>query len=182
MRRGYKLRYIDWLYSQISENNPNNSDYHFLINYLHKTPFRSSVEMDLNRVDDGLGLRYMFDMHEGFSNLDCDITDECSALEVLIALAMRMEFGLLGSEYEMTVSQCFWVMMINLDIDYADDFAWFDDFVEGDVVKKVDIWLDREFDIRGNGSIFPQSCDTFDQREEELWDQMNTYLVNNYDF
>lgn len=66
----------------------------------------------------------------------------------------------------------FWIMMENMGLTRYDD----EHFDVDDVNRIVDIWLERRFGSDGMGSPFPLQHPFEDQRQIELWQQMQNYV------
>ena len=87
-----KNRYFEWLYNyacrgRISEH----ISYRKLFMNLHNTQFDFYIRNDVNRAMDGVNLRYRFGTVIN-DDKAFDILDEpCSVLEMILALAIRME-------------------------------------------------------------------------------------------
>lgn len=165
------MEYKDWLMDRVGFRE--DRKYSRLMTVLHHCPFVWLIERDQNRMYDGLDLRREFILDMGISiDEDCP----CSVLEMLIALAIRVDQCFLGNPADPRPDKFFWEMLSNLDLDLQDDKH----FDPGFVTDTLNTWLYREFDSRGNGSIFPVSHDDEDQRTVEIWDQMLAYLYENY--
>ena len=54
------------------------------------------------------------------------------------------------------------------------------DWVIDDEEQIVDIWMSRQYGIDGKGSIFPIKGTAFDQRNLEMWYQMQEWFKENY--
>ena len=150
------------------------SDYYILMRKLHETDFKWVIDRDENRAKDGLALRSVF-----FN--DIEITSaafirDCSILEMLVGLAIRVEEEYIGDPMEPHPEIFFWDMIHNLGLDTMDD-GHFDE-VKCD--KIINIWMKREFDSDGLGSPWPLKFVTFDSREAEIWRQVMAYLSENY--
>lgn len=124
--------------------------------------------MDRNRAADGIDLRYKY-------GCDNDILDEpCSILEMLIALAVRIENQIMN-DYDSgdRTSQWFWLMLTNLGLNRMDD----DHYDEETVDWFLDRFLNREYDCNGEGGgLFILERPFDDLREVEIWVQANWYL------
>lgn len=175
--------YFKWLLDKVNFNGlvglrkggfPANLSYRTLLYFLFSKDYKSIIERDENRIQDGLGLRYEFLDDDGEL---LDIDDRASVLEVLIALAVRADLEYIGDPGDPHPELIFWRMICNLGLDKYDD-----DRIAGrevEVERIVDIWLLREYDFDGKGGIFPLSVATFDQRKTELWSQMMAYISEN---
>lgn len=158
-----KERYFRWLLKFIGNGFCRKNGYFKLLRYLFNTEYCWSNPMDENRAADGIDLRYRF-------VVECDEDQEASylylsgpanVLEVLVALAIKMEYIARGSIDLSKSSQWFWGMIKSLNI-----FDCYDDIFDEEKVRfYVDEWLDG----RGEISIFPNG-------EGELWNQAMDFL------
>ena len=164
--------YYIWLKSLLKCSLPEHRRYNKLLEGLHRTPFRYSLDMDGNRLLDACSLRTDYTNDSGR-----DVSGPVSCLEVLAALSRRIEVEIMGEPGNDHYDRWFWIMVKNLGI-LLDDDIYDERFVD----HKLDIWLDRLFDKNGNGSIFPLKKVTSDQREVDIWYQMQAYLNENYAF
>lgn len=149
-------------------------DYTILMRKLHETDFKWILERDENRVKDGLALRSDF-----FDDVEISTTAfirECSVLELLVGLAIRVDEEYIGDPMNPHPEIFFWDMIHNLGLDVMDN----NHFNEVKCDEIIDIWMKREFESDGNGSPFPLKNVTFDSREVEIWRQVMAYLSENY--
>ena len=88
----HKIRqtYLDWLYNKIEER----TSYNFkdFISEIDSVEFHCLIPNDDNRAEDGLQLRNQFADEQDYDLADDDLTGPCTVLEMLIALAIRMDF------------------------------------------------------------------------------------------
>ena len=83
--------YFEWMYGLVCDDE---ASYRELFHFLHGVDFTYTIDMDGNRFDDGVNLRYRFADECRYSGrlvakyLD---TRPCSVLEMLLALAIRLE-------------------------------------------------------------------------------------------
>lgn len=147
--------------------------YSKLMNTLHNIPFEFSMYRDDNRADDGVALRYEFlDRYD----IRGDFEEDPMVLEVLVALAIRIEDEYIGDPSDPNPSYIFWEMCCNLELDrYTDRY-----FDEESIYAIIEGWLSRDFSYDGEGSIFPIKHPIQDQRKIEIWSQMQEYLSENY--
>ena len=157
--------YYLWLESLVNDGNHSS-----LIRYLYEHPFRWQFILDENRAAGGLNLRSRFAFDNGVDVQDVGRGD-CSILEMLIALSDRMT-ELLDND----IYTWFWVLIRNLGLDRFDD----NHFDEGHIQYVLNVWLDRQYDFKGNGSLFPVSGYTGDMRNLDIWGQMNVWISINY--
>lgn len=160
-------------------------EHSLLLEQLHGIEFYSLVPNDHNRGVDGEQLRIKFVDEVGPQGSPSLPDGPCTMLEMLIGLAYRLEFELLGGRYERPMSDWFWVLIDNLGLRNVTD----DLYRKGlDIRSKVDIiirkLLDREYDTDGFGGLFPLNnlakSGTRDQRRVEVWYQMSAWIIENY--
>lgn len=159
--------YFEWLYVQVDIHQ--RSNYTKLLRALFETEFFWDIEFDRNRAEDGKGLRRDFSLEEMESGLPREwMEQECSLLEMLIALARRMALLLDGK-----TSSFFWRMVENSGLSDFDD----DNFDEEAYEELVDTLNNREYNYDGTGGgLFPLSDPANDQRNVELLYQMYAYV------
>lgn len=147
--------------------------YRPLFTCLHNTPFHWRVDDDRNRATDGMYQRNWFYEECGFSNHLFD-AKSCSVLEMLTALAVRMDNEYTGIPGEPDPSGIFMEMLNNLGLlDVPSrNFGKFDGTAE-----ILDKWMNREYEPNGKGGIFPLDHITVDQRIQPIWNQMNSYVT-----
>lgn len=169
--------YFNWLLKGL---NLKKKGYSNLLYLLFETPFRVVLDRDNNRLDDGKYLRNHF-----FLDIGVDgefIEHPVSVLEVLIALCNRIDAEYLGNPNNPRPDIIFWEILCNLGLDsvcftdsrvkYPTNLRRFQDI--------IDTFLDREYDFYGKGGLFPLKSVSFDQREVEIWEQMQAYLSEKY--
>ena len=170
-------QYFDWLYDYVCKNKShNNTTYRKLLMTLHDIEFIFSIPNDINRAKDGEYLRYRFSLYieetEGVS-LPCEIVGPCSVLEMMIALAIRCEETIMDdTQYGDRTSQWFWNMINNLGIGLMTDDIYDRDYV----VKKIDIFLKRQYEPNGKGGLFYIRDCQEDLATLEIWTQLCWYL------
>ena len=184
MRRlGYKFeeRYPDyfcWLCEMVCvDGRYTDSSYWILAKILWNTDFYWMIDMDENRAADGEGLRYRYECIGGTDSYD----GPCTVLEMMIALADRMDTVMDELDGECRVPMFFWEMIDNLGLsEYTDE--WFNEGNDdrGEIDHILEEFLERGYDYYGHGGLFPLKNPREDQREVELWYQANAYLLENY--
>jgi hypothetical protein len=172
--------YFEWLYSLIKDSNRNGKPYTFLMNQLHDTTFYSLVPNDDNRGKDGEDLRIRF-MDHYESHVQPLYGRPCTLFEMLIALAYRINEIMIGEPFELSVSECFWLFIQNLDLEQYHDETKYADYAK-DVEFNIRKFLERTYDYNGIGGIFPLKRAKRDQRTTEVWGQMADYLLEKYKF
>lgn len=162
--------YRDWLLSIVEFRRKNFDD---LMNQLLYTPFVWSIENDRNRKEDGMELRRMY-----FSGIRGEKVPDfpCSVLEVLVALARRIDKEYIGEPGEPHPGMIFWRMMRNLGLDKYTVRR----YNQGAVLKAVSKWLLREFNEDGEGGIFPMKHTVRNQKILPIWNQMTEFLSENF--
>lgn len=143
-----------------------------MLTHLHLKPFKYFVERDVNRAEDGLALRDKFydDVYPGEDNI---LDGECSILELLIGMAIRMNDITIEIEDDDDISQWFWELIHNLKLDKSGINI-------SEIDKIIDIFVYREYKPSGVGGAFPLRRPKEDQRNIELWYQMSAYLNETY--
>lgn len=142
-----------------------------LLKVLHDIPFVWEIEFDENRALDGYDLRYRF-----CEDNQVIFVRDSSVLEVLVALAIRIDNEYLGDGETEHPEIIFWEMLENLGIGHMYDRI----LDEKIVLYAIKIWMNRSFKSDGKGSIFPLKHTSRDQRELEIWTQMQEYLNERY--
>ena len=138
-----------------------------LFNIAWEIKYVPTIPNDKNRRQDGIDLRALFvnDTSNGLPELG-----ECSILEFLVALSMKLNEQ--DYDYSMPdrVGPWFWTLMDNLGIIEADP-PWIRQAFE-----KIDT---RDYATDGWGGLFPLVNAHKDQRKVEVWYQMQAYLMEN---
>ena len=155
-----KNKYFGWLCDKVDSNG-----YKVVaLAALYNEEFFSLVPNDENRGDDGLDLRKEYIRHSGHR-----VDGTCNALEMVIALARRMAYVVMephDSLEEISVD-IFWELIANLGLGGSESRNQF----------LVSRFLNRRYQRNGKGGIFPlQYRTTTDQRDVELWYQMQAYI------
>lgn len=161
--------YLEWLYDQVLVRTRGGATYWKLLRQMHETEFTWFVPNDGNRAEDGKDLRMEWTSQVDIQAPEMWLDLGCSFLEMLVALARRMEF-----EAGETVQHWFWRLLQNLGFEsYHDGSGYSRKYV----TKCMRIVMDRMYDPRGNGGLFPLQDPKEDQRRVELWYQMSAYLL-----
>lgn len=166
--------YLQWLYSQVANARLKNPARTFwgLMKQLYSSPFVYFVGNDDNRSIDGKELRYEFLDAMPDCNPDSNwLHEDASWLEVLTALSRRLSFA----DERASSAEWFWRLLANAGIDYPDSEYIKDAPLR--VAEKLDMLNNRTYDINGNGGLFPLERTDVDQRQVELWYQMQYYLI-----
>lgn len=172
--------YFDWMYGLVC--GKRRASYRKLLSYLYDREFVYSIELDGNRAEDGIDLRYRFAYEHGYdeswiiNHLD---NGPCSVLEMMIALAIRCEEHIMDDPDigDRTV-QWFWKMIDNLGLKNMSD----SNFNERRISLSIDRFLNREYKEDGKGGLFTVKHCTRDLRTVEIWYQMCWYLDEVFDW
>lgn len=175
-----KQRYFEWLYHLVCGSSKySRLSYRNILAFLHSIEFTWVMRMDKNRAEDGINLRYHFGNVDGYSDefieeyLD---NSPCSVLEMMVALAFRVEEQIMENDEEGNrTGQWFWNMMVSLDLGHMND-AHFDEDRAYFIVSK---FLNRDYEPNGKGGLFTLYDCTDDLREVEIWTQFMWYLNEN---
>lgn len=167
------LNYISWkggaasdYYFWLCDKVGYQEDYEHLLSFLFETEFTWLLEMDENRARDGLYLRDDF-IDECNVRGDWDDGNPCSVLEMLVALAIRVEDEIVGDP-----DIClFWRMIHHLGLDETGNKDLWN--------RIVDDWLSRRIERDGKGGIFPVEDAYEDQRVNDIWGQCMNWLNEN---
>lgn len=169
-----KNRYFEWLYNYACRGRINEHiSFRKLFMNLYDTQFDFYIRNDVNRAMDGVNLRYRFgtviQMDEAFDILD----DPCSVLEMILALAIRMEEQIMDDpRYGDRTQQWFWSMLSTIGIANMSDDIYDKDYVN----QKIYDFLERRYQPDGKGGLFfIRDCE-YDLRDVEIWTQMCWYL------
>jgi len=165
--------YFRWLLDIIGDNFEGKS-YMLLLKHLYSTDYTEEhymmVPNDSNRYFDAIELR-----KEGCK---CRYGDTVNLLEVMIAIAHHMD----DNAYDMVLGEqpnkWFWELIENIELDEYDD----EEYNKRNVDHICDTLLYRTYNFDGKGGLFPLKNPGFDQRKVELWYQMETYLLDNYEY
>lgn len=165
--------YFVWLYRQIGSVNLRNParTYWSLARQLYTKPFVWFVMNDENRVEDGKDLRHDFVNECHIEYVDHDwMTDECSVLELIIALARRLAF-----EDDRPVLGWFWRLIDNLELEQFTD-RYYNQEAQDEIDEVLDRLIWRTYGPDGHGGLFPLERPMKDQRDIELWYQLASFL------
>lgn len=159
--------YLRWLITRCGgEKNDPSESYTMLLSNLYAIPFRSDIPNDINRIEDGRRLR---EEYENLTERSFVGNDQVSVLEVLIALADRLDFQRGGQFID---DETLWELLENLDlIEITDErYAVNQDRYFFIIDDQIQHWMDRKYQV----TCFPGSS----IKGTELWYQMMTYVEN----
>ena len=177
MAQTVKEKYFDWICELIDHTEcDTESSYFKLLHYLNEVKFTYILEMDENRMSDGINLKYRFGHVMGYPNELIENSlrnDSCSILEMMVALSIRCEEGFMDNidEGDRT-GEWFWSMIENLGLDTMTDLNFNKRYCDI-VVRK---FLTRTYASNGKGGLFTVKKPKSDMRDVEIWYQMMWYL------
>lgn len=168
--------YFDWMVDLVCGGD---ISYNKLLAYLHKMEFTFIIPLDQNRARDGIDLRWRFVYVNGYADDRDDILDcldgPCSILEMMVALAIRCEEGIMDDpDIGDRTGQWFWGMVTNLGLGSMSD----ENFDRKYVDEVIERFLNREYDPDGRGGLFRVRNCKYDLREVEIFHQLCWYLDN----
>ena len=173
--------YLEWLYRAIGvvSNKNKRRSYWGLAKKLYSTEFLYFIPNDENRAWDGTDLREEFYDETPDAEYDSAwLGQECSMLEMLIALARRADFLADKDSMDGGVGGWFWKFMSNVGLD-----QYTDNTINTGSLEEIEQILDqvnnRTYSRNGVGGLFPSHQIKRDQRKVELWYQLNRYLLEN---
>ncbi len=170
--------YFNWLVSLVATDEEARK-YHRLLNHLHEREFYWIVNNDFNRSADGIDMRSTFADENNIDYLTIrdDLMGPCTVLEMLVGLANRIEFSIMGDEdFGDRTGLWFWEMIGNLGLTKMT----FNRFNKADCDEILDNFLGRNYDFNGTGNIFYVENPSFDMQKAEIWNQMCWWLNENY--
>lgn len=174
LKDGISNRYFEWMYDLVCGDRYSESiSYRKLLTHLHNIEFTYSIPKDGNRANDGEKLRYRFALLQDCEELSDYLDDPCSVLEMMIALAIRVEENIMSDpEIGDRTAQWFWDMITNLGLGDMMD-RYYDRKHVDDVIWR---FLNREYEPDGRGGLFRiKKCER-DLRDVEIWCQFNYYI------
>lgn len=174
MRSPFAEDYFEWICNLIEDRR--HLKYRKLLNLLFDTDFEYLMEMDANRYEDGIDLRYKF----GYENYipDAQVTvlldnKPCSILEMMVALAVRCENDIMSNtDIGNRTPEWFWKMIGSLGLGRMID-SNFDEAYCKAVLKR---FIERRYNANGAGGLFTIPNIEKNMTEVEIWYQAMWYL------
>ncbi len=173
-------QYYHWLYTIVcGEWEPRNLSFRSLLEFLYHHDYIPACEMDISRAADGINLRYRFATENSIPYVkidECFHGIPCSMLEMMVALALRIEEHILEDRSAGNrVGQWFWNMVVSLGLAAMDDERFHPDRAN----YIVDRFMRRDYQPNGAGSLFTISNPDYDMRQLDIWYQLMAYLNEN---
>lgn len=163
--------YLEWLVSSL---NPRAVVYGELLETAFSVPFIDIVPNDDNRLAEGLLLR---DEYVALTGNQPPDMEHCSLLEMMIALSRRLSDAVYDPDAD-TRNLWFWRLMRNLDLLMYSDVIM-DPVSRENARLALHKVVSREYRRNGSGGLFPLKHPPSDQREVEIWYQMEFWLSEN---
>ena len=168
-----KNGYFSWLVEFVKPD-----DRHWcLLRRLHQKDYiwLDCVPLDENRDKDGRALRVKFanDSEWPLEEVLGVLEGPCSVLEMLVAMAMRIETDILyDAAYGDRTGEWFWMILNNAHLNMNDD-----EYYQIYIDQVLNTILSRWYDKNSEGSFFPvkNTCGR-DWRKTDLWMQMQLYF------
>lgn len=177
--------YYSWLVSLVNSDDEHNCDcYTSVLGKLFSEKFYWTMDRDENRAIDGIDLRETFCLRNGLTEMDYGLLmesmpDYCTILEMMVALAVRIENDIMANpSYKDRTSKWFWVMMESSGLAYLDDENYFDEDAD-DIIYPL---LNRQYLRDGCGGFFRTRNRAINMRNVEIWYQMNYYVTELFDY
>jgi len=158
--------------------NVEESNFLYLYKRLFDKEFYSILPADVNREKDGLALRDKFVKNLGGNRPWEDLVPNgpCRVLEMMIALAIRVENEVSDHKKRDRTKTWFKMMIFNLGLDKYYD-AVFYKLAEFEKIDQIlDDFIDRKYDFSGYGGLWPLENPKNDQRKVEIWYQFFNYF------
>lgn len=168
--------YYNWLCAKAVPDIQLRSVYSNLLYILYTTNYTPSLEKDVNRECDGHDFIYQYGYEHNLQNSfmrDYIQREGCSILEMMVALAFRMEVEILADQDKGNrVHVWFWNMIRSLDLDgqYDKAFDW------KYVTYRLQCFENRDYYANGKYGLFTISNPNIDMRNCEIWWQMMYYI------
>lgn len=166
--------YFWWLLSLVNVTNREDPNIP-LLRFLSVKKFFGRIPNDQNRAVDGLSLRQEFEYMRNPKLAGLGEQGFCSFLEMLVALARRIDYNMWEGGEE-TTSRWFWEMIDNMQLKAVDENSSDYNDVIAHNERILENILDRRIGPDGSGGLFPLKRTNNDQREVEIWYQMMEYI------
>lgn len=173
-----KEEYFHWMVNLVRNDNKRTIPFKYskLFRFLHSREFTYIIDMDGNRAEDGIQLRYRFGWETGVNdNIIATYLDDspCTILEMMVALSYRCEEQIMDDpDIGNRTGQWFMVMIRNLGLESMVD----EKFNLRVIDEKINTFIDRNYQRNGKGGLFVIDNCREDLRNVEIWYQMCWYL------
>lgn|SRR5574344_533258 len=174
MTYNIEQQYFDWICDSIGTRSE--PSYLKLLYHLDSVEFDYILDMDRNRMEDGVDLRYRFGYYMQYPKELIQRTIDnrpCSVLEMMAALAIRCEEDIMCDPDEGDrTGEWFWRMIDTLGLSDMADSDFDVEYVDYIITR----FLNREYEPNGEGGLFSVRRCRADMRTVEIWYQMMWYL------
>ena len=172
-----EIEYFEWMCKLVyNKKYSKHRSYRKLLTYLNDREFVYILDMDGNRAEDGIDLRYRFGYENNYAySVVAHYLDvkPCSVLEMMAALAFRCEEHIMDDpDVGDRTGQWFWNMIANLGLENMSDSRFDERYVDTVITR----FLNREYERNGEGGLFTVKGSHRDLRTVEIWYQMHSYL------
>lgn len=183
MKNQIRNDYKNWLIGLTCSWCSSHGNYTRLMEYLYSREFIPVYCNDENRAKDGIEMRFRFVESTGipgysYRDVYNYLTDGCSMLEMMAALARRCEDHIMGDpDIGDRSGVWFFDMITNMHLDEMSD-EHFDISIAEQIVDNV---INHNYAPNGDGGLFSINNPNIDMRKAEIWYQMNWHLGEIYD-
>lgn len=170
-------QYKEWLFDRLDLREREVRKYSNLFDFLLNTEFIWIHPRDENRAADGKALRGQFTYETGlYLDASSGLMPKCTVLEMIIALAIRMEDQLLRNmDLGDRTYKWFYLMLNNAGFLMYDNKNW----NQAEVRDLCDKIMHRRYKKNGSGGFFSTKRRDLDLKNEEIWLQCMTYINEN---
>lgn len=164
--------YLDWLYDQTGLYRRGlGRTYYKLLRQMYSKEFVWLPMRDKSRAEDGKELRWQFVSEAGLPKVPASwMYRPCSVLEMIVGLSRR-----LATQTDGDPRAWFVQLLNNLHFEVYNDAA-FDGNIQT-VDERLESLVWRTYLPNGDGGLFPLIHPRSDQRQVEIWYQMNAWLL-----
>lgn len=169
--------YFDWLLDHICDEHDNYM-YENLLWHLFYRDFKWIRPLDANCAVYGCRLREDFlENYHGARRIISQnvpfLGRDCSILELLVSLAIRMEDVVMSNDvFGDRTGYWFWLMIDNLGLGNMDNSSYDSQFVD----KILDKFIERTYKKNGKGGLFVINDKNIDMRNCDIWQQSMGFL------
>lgn len=165
--------YFQWMYDLVCHNRFSKQiSYRKLLMHLNATEFKYTISKDSNRAYDGMDLRWRYSLLYDNPDVLHYIDGPCSMLEMLVALAIKIEDIMDDPALGDRTQQWFWGMIVNLGLGSMVDERFDKKYVD----YVLDRFFNRNYKPDGKGGLFLIRDSDRDLRDVEIWCQLCWYL------
>lgn len=177
MPRIIREKYFIWLVDHVKHYPEiRKKDWDRLLRKLQQTEFRWILDMDEDRAENGVGLRFRFGWESNYEVRDVDVClndRPCSILEMMVALCIKMESVMADERYGDRTGEWFYCMIQSLGLDEMFNGHYDEEYVS----TVLDNFMSRVYRMNGKGGLFTVRRCNEDMRNVEIWAQMNRWLI-----